>query len=69
MRQVSDEAPVSLTEYAQRFDLEDSRRAGRVGKLDGSGHGYQRYTHRKDSMRRGNEAQAARRAAAKAAAV
>ena len=68
MRQVTDEAPVSLTEYAQRFDLEDSRRPGKV-KTDGSAHGYQRYTHRKDSMRRGNEAQAARRAAAKAAAV
>ena len=68
MRQVSDEALVSLTEYATRFDLEDSRLPGKL-KTDGSGHGYQRYTHRKDSMRRGNEAQAARRAAAKAAAV
>ena len=66
MRQIPDEAPVSLTEYAQRFDLEDSRRPGKV-KTDGSAHGYQRYTHRKDSMRRGNLAQAARRAAAKAA--
>ena len=66
MRQVSDEAPVSLTEYATRFDLEDSRQSRKI-QIDGAAHGYQRYTHRKDSMRRGNEAQAARRAAAKAA--
>jgi hypothetical protein len=68
VRYLTDDAPVSLTEYAARFDLEDSRLPGKL-KTDGSGHGYQRHTHRKDSMRRGNEAQAARRAAAKAAAV
>ena len=62
MRQC-ESAPVSLAEYAIRFDLEDATAAARArdAKSGGAadGQGFRVYRHRKDSMRRGAAAQPA----------
>ena len=68
MRQLTDEASMSITELARQYDLEDGSARRKLKPDTGETYGYRKYRHRTDSMDRGRAAQAATRAARKAAA-